>query len=123
MQGTLAELIGNISSKLVPKPNFYVRDYVQTAKIELLSRKNYQLIITNKFFEIVTIPTVNSPKYSLIDVEKDEINQKFCEKNLLWLETKLIMMKMGNNEFTLHLISTALMEYFPKTLWPVSEVL
>ena len=83
---------------------------MQIAKIELPSSKKYQLIITDNIIEIVTIPTVNSPKYSLIDVEKDEINRKFCEKNLLWLETKLIMIKMGNNEFTLQLISTALKE-------------
>ena len=39
------------------------------------------------------------------------------QKNLVWLGSNLIMAKMGNDEFTVHSISSATMNYFPdKTL-------
>ena len=77
----LVSLIANSSSKLVQKPKFYVGDYVRTAKTDLPFRKGYKQIFTDEVFEIVAIPTVNPPKYSLIDADK-EINEKFDEKEL-----------------------------------------
>ena len=50
------------------------------AKNDLPSRKSYKLIFTDKTFEIVMFPIVNSPKCNLIDVNKDEINGKLYEK-------------------------------------------
>ena len=109
----LVPLIANSSSKLVQKPKFYVDDYVRIAKTDLSFRKGYKQIFIDKVFEIVAIPTVNPPKYSLIDAEKEEISGKFFEKELSLIETKLIITKMGSDEFTVHLISTASVDYFP----------
>ena len=106
--------------KLEQKPKFYIGDYVRISKIYLPYRKCYKVIFTDKNFKIVTILNVIPPKYSLIDMENEEINVKFYEKNLIWLETKLITTKKCN-EYTVHLVSTALMDYFQETLWPVLE--
>ena len=78
----LVSLIANSSSKLVQKPKFYVGDYVRIAKTDLPFRKGYKQIFTDKLFEIVAVPTVDPPIYSLIDAEKEEINGKFYEKEL-----------------------------------------
>ena len=72
----LVSLIANSSLKLVQKPKFYVGDYVGIAKTDLLFRKGYKKIFTDEVLEKVAIPTVNPPTYSLIDVEKEEINGK-----------------------------------------------
>ena len=84
----LVSLIANSSSKLVQKPIFYVGDYVRTAKTDLPFRKGYKQIFTDKVFEIIAIPTVNTPTYSLIGAEKEEINVKFCEKELSLIGNK-----------------------------------
>ena len=84
----LVSLIANSSSKLVQKPKFYVGDNVRIAKTDLPFRKGYKLIFADEFFEIVAIPTVNPPTYSLIDAEKDEISGKFYEKELSLIENK-----------------------------------
>ena len=78
----LISLIANISSKLAQKPKFYVGDYVRIAKTDLPFTKGYKQIFTDKSFEIVAIPTVNPPTYSLIDAEKEEISGNFYEKEL-----------------------------------------
>ena len=47
--------------------------------------------VTSRFlqvFEIVAIPTVNPPTYSLIDAEKEEISGKFYEKELSFIGNK-----------------------------------
>ena len=51
-------------------------------KTDLPFRKGYKQIFTDKVFEIVAIPTVNPPTYTLIDAEKKEISGKFYEKKL-----------------------------------------
>ena len=76
----LVSLIANSSSKLVQK--LYVGDYVRIEKTDLPFRKGYKLIFTDKVFEIVALPTVNPPTYSLIDAEKEEISGQFYEKQL-----------------------------------------
>ena len=77
-------------------------------------QKRLQANFTDEVFDIIAIPT-QPPILSLIDAEKKEINGKFWEKKV-WLGTKLIMTKMGNDEFTLHLISTASKDYFPNNI-------
>ena len=84
----LVSLIANSSSKLVQKPKFYVGDYVRIAKTVLPFRKGYKQIFTDEVFEIVAIPTVNPPTYSLIDAEKEEISGKFYEKELSLIGNK-----------------------------------
>ena len=84
----LVSLIANSSSKLVQKPKFYVGDYVRIAKTDLPFRKGYKQIFTDEVFELVAIPTVNPPTYSLIDAEKEEISGKFYEKELSLIGNK-----------------------------------
>ena len=84
----LVSLIANSSSKLVQKPKFYVGDYVRIAKTDLPFRKGYKQIFTDEVFEVVAIPTVNPPTYSLIDAEKEEISGKFYEKELSLIGNK-----------------------------------
>ena len=72
----LVSIIANSSTKFVQKQNFYVGDYVRIAKTDLPFRKGYRQLSTDKVFEIIAIPTVNSPTDSLIDAEKEEINRK-----------------------------------------------
>ena len=63
------------------------------------------------------VPSVNSPKYSLIDVEKDEINGKLYEKKLVWSKTMLIMIKVGNNEFYSIFDFNSIKGLFPENTW------
>ena len=107
----LVSSIANSSMKLVQKPKFYVGDYVRIAKADF--RKSYKQIFTDKVFKIVAIPIVNPPTYSLIDAEKEEISGKFYEKELSLIGNKADITKMDSDEFTVHLISTASMDYFP----------
>ena len=80
----LVSIIANSSSNLVQKPKLYVGDFVRIAKTDLPFRKGYKLTFTDKVFEIVAIPKVNPPTYSLTDAGKEEIRDKFYEKEL-WL--------------------------------------
>ena len=61
---------------------------MRIAKTDLLVRKGYKQISTDEVFEIVAIPTVNPPTYSLIDAEKEKINAKFYEKELSLIGNK-----------------------------------
>ena len=84
----LVSLIANSSSKLVQKPKLYVGDYVRIAKTDFTFRKGYKQTFTDEVFEIVAIPTVNHPTYSLIDAEKEETSGKFFEKELSLIGNK-----------------------------------
>ena len=84
----LVSLIANTSSKLEEKTKFYFGDYVRIAKTDLPFRKGFKQISKNRVFEIVAIPTVNPPTYSLIDAEKEEISGKFYEKELSLIGNK-----------------------------------
>ena len=84
---------------------------------KVIKTKQPKLVWNNQSLKIVAIPNVTSPIYSLIDAEKDEISRKFYEKKLIWLEQNQILTKMASVEFTVFLISTASIDYFPgKTL-------
>ena len=84
----IVSLITNSSSKLLQKTKNYVGDYVRIPKTDLPLRKSYKQIFTDEVFEIVAIPTVNLPTYSLIDAEKEEISGKFYEKELSLIGNK-----------------------------------
>ena len=64
-------------------------------EFEKLCTKGYKQIFTDEVFEIVAIPSVNSPTYSLIDAEKEEINGKFYEKELNLVGNKADYNKNG----------------------------
>ena len=78
----LVSIIANSSIKLVQKPKFYIGDYVRIAKTDMHFRKRYKQIFTEEVLEIVDVPTLNPPTYSLIDAEKEEISGKFYEDEL-----------------------------------------
>ena len=61
---------------------------MRIAKTDLSFRKGYKKILTDEVFEIVAIPTVSHPTYSLIDAEKEEIKGKFYEKELSLIGNK-----------------------------------
>ena len=109
----LLSTIANSSTKMVQKPKFYVGDYLPIAKTVLPFRKGYKQILKDQYFEITAIPTVSLVTYSIIYAEKEEINGKFYEKELSLIGTKQILTKMGNDELTVRLISTASMDFFP----------
>ena len=68
---------------------------MRIAKSDLTFRKGYKQNFTEKFFEIVAIPTLHPPKYNLIDVEKKEINGKILEKEFSLIENKADFDKDG----------------------------
>ena len=109
----LLSTIANSSTKMVQKPKFYVGDYLPIAKTVLPFRKGYKQILKDQYFEITAIPTVSRVTYSIIYAEKEEINGKFYEQELSLIGTKQILTKMGNDELTVRLISTASMDFFP----------
>ena len=77
------------SQKLVRQPKFYVGNFVRLAKIDILFRKGYKQSFTDKIFEIFDVPTRNSPTYNLIDANKEPIEGKFYEPELIRVVEKL----------------------------------
>ena len=86
---------------------------MRIAKADLPFRKTYKQIFTDKVLETVAIPTVIPLTDSLIDAEKKEISGKFYEKELSLVGDKADYNENGTVEITVHLISIALMEFFP----------
>ena len=80
------------SQKLVRRPKLYVGDFVRIAKIELPFRKGYKQSFTDEVFEIFDISTRNPPTYNLIDADKEPIEGKFCEPELI-----RVLEKEGSN--------------------------
>ena len=69
--------------KLVRRPKLYVGDFVRIAKIDLPFRKEYKQSFTDEVFQIFDIPTRNPPTYNLIDADKESIEGKFYELELI----------------------------------------
>ena len=71
------------SLKLVRRPKLYVGDFVRIAKIDIPFRKGYKQSFTDEVFEIFDIPTRNSPTYNFIDADREPIEGKFYEPELI----------------------------------------
>ena len=79
----LISLRAEQSLKLVRRPKLYVGDFVRIAKIDIPFRKGYKQSFTDEVFEIFDIPTRNPPTYNLIDADREPIEGKFYEPELI----------------------------------------
>ena len=77
------------SQKLVRQPKLYVGDFVRCAKIDIPFRKGYKQSFTDEIFEIFVVPTRNPPTYNLIDANKEPIEGKFYEPELIRVVEKV----------------------------------
>ena len=77
------------SLKLVRRPKLYVGDFVGIAKIDIPFRKGYKQSFTDEVFEIFDVPTKNPPTYNLIDANKEPIEGKFYEPELIRVVEKV----------------------------------
>ena len=84
------------SQKLVRRPKIFVGDFVRIAKLELPFRNGYKQSFTDEVFEIFDIPTRNPPTYNLIDTDKEPIEGKFYEPELIRVLEKEGRIKLNN---------------------------
>ena len=96
------------------KPKFYIGDFVRIVKKEQTFGKGYKQSFTDEIFEIASIPTLHPPTYSLIDADKEVIQGKFYQPELQLVRESPLKMgsKRFEDEFTVHVISSASMEIF-----------
>ena len=85
----LMSLRAEQSLKLVCRPKLYVGDFVRIAKIDILFPKGYEQSFTDEVFEIFDVPTTNPPTYNLIDANKEPIEGKFYEPELIRIVEKV----------------------------------
>ena len=64
------------------KPRFFVGDFVKIVKKDKAFRKGYEQSFTDEIFEITDILTLFPPSYSLIDANKERIEEKFYQPDL-----------------------------------------
>ena len=64
------------------KLKFKVRDRVRISKTDISFRKGYKPQFTDEIFEISAISTKKPPTYITKDLDKEEILEKFYEKEL-----------------------------------------
>ena len=69
--------------KLVRRLKLYVSDFVRRAKIDIPFRKSYKQSFTGKVFEIFEFSTRNPPTYNLIDADREPIEGKLYEPELI----------------------------------------
>ena len=72
-----------IGDKQLRKPKLKIGQFVRIAKEDLAFKKGYKQNFTDEIFEIVDIPTLNPPTYSLVDEEGETILGKFYESELI----------------------------------------
>ena len=71
------------SLKIVCRPKLYVGDFGRIAKNDIAFRKSYKQSFTDKVFETFDIPTRNPPTFNLIDTDRQPIEGKFYESELI----------------------------------------
>ena len=102
------------------KPKFYIGDFVRVVKKYIAFRKSYKQSFTDKVFEITVIPTLSPTTYSLIDADKELIQGKVYQPELQLV--RLPVVEISNNrfedEFTVHVVSSASMEIFDLNTLP-----
>ena len=79
----LISLRAEQSLKLVRRPKLYVGNFMRIAKVDIPFRKGYKESFTDEVFEIFDIPTRNPPTYNLIDADREPIEGKFYEPELI----------------------------------------
>ena len=79
----LISLRAEHSLKLVRRQKLYVGNFVRIAKIDIPFQKGYKQYFTDEVFEIFDIPTRNPPTYNFIDADREPIEGKFYEPELI----------------------------------------
>ena len=77
----LPHIIKSLKTSL--KPKFHVNDYVRISKKDMPFRKGYKPQFTDEIFKIVEVTTKNPPTYQLQDKDKEVIQGKFYEAELV----------------------------------------
>ena len=72
-----------IDTKNIRRAKLKVGQSVRIAKEDLPFKKGYKQSFTDEIFDIVDIPTLNPPTYSLVDESGEEILGKFYESELI----------------------------------------
>ena len=79
----VSRLVSLIANTTFPqRPKFFVGDLVRILKKEETFGKGYKQSFTDEIFEVSSIPTLNSPTYSLIDTDKEIIQGKIYRPEL-----------------------------------------
>ena len=65
------------------KPKFKVGDRVRISKYDLPFKKDYKPHLTEGVFEIVAIPSLKPPTYTIKDEQDEIIRGKFYQKELI----------------------------------------
>ena len=68
---------------LVRRPKLYTGDYVRLAKADIPFRTGYKQSFTDEVLEVFDIPTRNPPTYNLIDSNREQIEGKLYESELI----------------------------------------
>ena len=71
------------SLKLVRRPKLYVGYYVRLAKVDIPFRKGYKQSFTDEVFEVFDIPTQNPSTNYLIDTNREPIEGKIYESEII----------------------------------------
>ena len=62
---------------------------MRIAKTDIPFRKGYKQSFTDEVFEIFDVPTKNPPTYNLIDANKEPVEGKFYEPELIRVVEKV----------------------------------
>ena len=79
----LISLQAEQSRKLVWKPRYKIGNRVRIAKEDLPFEKGYRQNFTDEVFRVTNIATLNPPTYSLADKNRENIQGKFYEPELI----------------------------------------
>ena len=71
------------SLKLVCRPKLYVDNFVRIAKTDISFRKRYKQSFTDENLKKIDIPSRNLLTYNLIDADKEPIEGKFYELEVI----------------------------------------
>ena len=69
-------------TSILQKPKFYIGEFVRIVKKDEAFRKGYKQSFTDEVYEILDIPTLSPPTYSIIDANKEKIEGKFYQPEL-----------------------------------------
>ena len=71
-----------VETRRSQKPKLYFDDFVRMIKKKEAFRKGYKQLFSDEDFEVSCIPTLNPLTYSLIDSNKEIIQEKFYQPEL-----------------------------------------
>ena len=74
------------STSFLRLPKLKIGDFVRIAKPDLPFRKGYKQNITDEFFTVKTVNTLNPPTYTLIDAKEEKVLGKFYELEIVQIK-------------------------------------